>query len=104
MKLAKPAVVIETTVKLGYSESAILLFGIVLLDCTYLEAISRTSVFDAILLTGYLGGVVATPMRVGADLLSILFPAIFGGLLWLGLFLLGLVPQREIQPETTSAK
>ena len=60
MKLAKPAIVVQTTVQLGYPESVILGLGIVLLGCTVLYLIPRTSVLGAILLTGYLGGAVAT--------------------------------------------
>lgn len=87
MKLMKPKIVADDTFYLGYSESVILPLGSVLLLCTCLYAIPRTSVLGAILLTGYLGGAVATHVRVGSDLFSILFPVILGGLLWLGLFL-----------------
>src|SRR5258708_1995866 len=64
MKLIKPAIVVETTVKLGYPESVILGLGIVLLASTVLYLIPHTSVLGAILLTGYLGGAVATHVRV----------------------------------------
>ena len=87
MKLAKPAVVVETTVQLGYPESVILGLGIVLLICTALYIIPHTSVFGAILLTGYLGGAVATHVRVGDGLFPVLFPVIIGALLWIGLVL-----------------
>ena len=87
-KFVKPAPVVEGTVKLGYSESIILPLGIVLLACTVLYLIPRTSVLGAILLTGYLGGAVATHTRVGDPLFShILFPVYFGILLWGGLYL-----------------
>jgi hypothetical protein len=87
MKLIKPAVVVEATVKLGYPETVILPLGIVLLACTVLYVIPRTSVLGAILLTGYLGGAVATHVRVGEGLFSIVFPIIFGVLVWGGLYL-----------------
>jgi len=64
MKLFKPAVVVEATVKLGYPENTILPIGIVLTVCTILYLIPRTAVLGAILLTGYLGGAVATHVRV----------------------------------------
>ena len=87
-KLAKPAPVVEGTVKLGYSETVIIPLGIVLLSCTILYAIPRTSVLGAILLTGYLGGAVATHVRVGDPLFShILFPIYIALLLWGGLYL-----------------
>jgi len=88
MKLVKPAVVVEGTVKLGYPETVILPLGIVLLACTILYVIARTSVLGAILLTGYLGGAVATHVRVGDPLFThVLFPVYLGVLIWLGLYL-----------------
>ena len=88
MKLVKPAIVVETTVQLGYPESVISGLGIVLLGSTVLYLVPATSVLGAILLTGYLGGAVATHVRVGAGAFEILFPVIVGALLWGGLFLL----------------
>lgn len=87
MKLFKPAVVVEATVQLGYPESVIVGLGIVLLISTVLYIIPRTSVLGAILLTGYFGGAVATHVRVGGSLFSIIFPVIFGVLIWGGLYL-----------------
>jgi len=87
-KFAKPAPVVEGTVKLGYSESVIVPLGVVLLACTVLYLIPRTSVLGAILLTGYLGGAVATHVRVGDPLFThALFPVYFGVMLWGGLYL-----------------
>ena len=87
MKLFKPAFVVEATVKLGYPENVIIPIGVVLVVCTILYLIPKTSVLGAILLTGYLGGAVATHVRTGESLFSIVFPVIFGVLLWLGLYL-----------------
>ena len=88
LKLVKPAMVVEATVKLGYPESMITPIGIVLLSCVALYCIPATRVFGAILLTGYLGGAVATHTRVGDPLFShILFPTYVASLLWLGLYL-----------------
>ena len=87
MKLAKPAIVVETTVKLGYAESVIFPLGIVLLACTSVYVIPRTSVLGAILLTGYLGGAVATHVRAGDGWFTMSFPVILGALLWSGLYL-----------------
>ena len=87
MKLVKPPVVVEATVNLGYPESVILCLGVVLVACTILYLIPRTAVLGAILLTGYLGGAVATHVRVGGPLFSIIFPVIFGVMLWGGLYL-----------------
>jgi hypothetical protein len=87
MKLAKPAIVVETTVKLGYPENVISGIGIVLLACTIIYLIPRTAVLGAILLTGYLGGAVATHVRTGESTFSIIFPVIIAALLWGGLYL-----------------
>jgi len=88
MKLVKPAVVVEATTKLGYSESLIIPIGIILILCTLLYLIPTTSVLGAILLTAYLGGAVATHVRATeGGVFPIIFPIIFGALLWLGLYL-----------------
>lgn len=87
-KLVKPAPVVEATVKLGYPEGTIVPLGIVLLICTVLYAIPQTSVLGAMLLTGYLGGAVATHVRVGDPLFThVLFPVYMGILVWLGIYL-----------------
>src|SRR5215470_12618944 len=65
MKLVKPAPVVKATVEFGYTESVILPLGVVLLVCTVLYLVPRTAILGAILLTGYLGGAVATPVRAG---------------------------------------
>ena len=87
MKLIKPAVVVETTMKLGYAESTILPLGLLLIACTIVYLIPRTAVLGAILLTGYLGGAVATHVRAAEGSFPIVFPVIFGTLIWLGLYL-----------------
>jgi len=88
LKFIKPQMVIDTTVSLGYSVSQITPIGVLLLICTLLYVIPMTRVLGAILLTGYLGGAVATHVRHGDPLFShILFPAYLGAFLWLGLYL-----------------
>lgn len=87
MKLVKPAPVVEATVRLGYPESTIVPIGVVLIVCTILYLIPKTSVLGAILLTAYLGGAVATHVRAGEPVFSIVFAVVFGVLLWLGLYL-----------------
>lgn len=87
-KLVKPAPVVEGTVQLGYPESVLLGLGIVLLTCTVLYLIPQTAILGAILLTGYLGGAVATHVRVGSPLFThILFPVYVAVLIWGGLYL-----------------
>lgn len=88
MKFVQPAEVVRTTTELGYPASTILPLGVVLLVCTILYLIPRTSVLGAILLVGYLGGAVATNYRLSKPLFThVLFPVYLGILLWLGLYL-----------------
>jgi len=87
MKLFKPPVVVQATVQLGYPESTIVGIGIALLASTLLYVIPQTSLFGAILLTGYLGGAVASNVRVATPLFNILFPVVFAALVWGGLWL-----------------
>ena len=87
-KLARVAPVIEGTVRMGYPESLVRPLGLLLLVCTILYVLPRTALLGVVLLTGYLGGAVATHVRVGDPLLShVLFPVYLGGMLWMGLLL-----------------
>ena len=89
MKVMKARVSVEGSVQLGYPESVVQPIGIVLLICTLLYVLPRTAVLGAVLLTGYLGGAVATNVRVGAPLFShVLFPIYVGVMVWGGLYLL----------------
>jgi hypothetical protein len=87
MKLFKPAFVVDATTKLGYQESTIVPLGIVLVVCTLIYLFPATSVLGAILLTGYLGGAVATHVRMGEGAFPIVFPVILGAFVWGGLYL-----------------
>jgi hypothetical protein len=87
-KLFKPEPVVTGTIELGYPETVILPLGITLLICTILYAIPMTSILGAVLLTGYLGGAVATHVRVGNPVFThMLFPVYLGIMIWLGLYL-----------------
>lgn len=87
-KLVKAPPVIQATIQLGYPESSIRVIGVILLVCVIAYAVPRTSVLGAIVLTGYLGGAVATNLRVGNPLFTyILFPVYVAVLLWGGLYL-----------------
>jgi DoxX-like family len=88
IKFVKPPTVTETFAHIGWPDRLALNLGIVLLVCTLLYAIPKTCILGAILLTGYLGGAVATHTRIGDPLFShILFPVYLGVLLWGTLFL-----------------
>ena len=87
-KLALERHVIAATVQIGYPVGVIRTLGIICLACTILYAIPRTSVLGAILLTGYLGGAVASKVRIEDPLFSsILFGVYLGVILWAGLCL-----------------
>ncbi len=87
-KFLKPDAVVEGTIGLGYQESVIIPLAVVLLVCTIIYMIPQTAVLGAILLTGYLGGTVATHVRVGNPLFThTLFGVYLGIMLWLGLYL-----------------
>lgn len=88
MKILQVPQVMEGTLKVGYPADAVRPIGIILLVCLICYVIPRTSVLGAILLTGYLGGAVATNVRISAPLFSyILTPVYVGVLGWGGLFL-----------------
>ena len=88
MKIARVPAAVEGTVQLGYPAEAILGIGLVQLICLALYVAPRTAVVGALLLTGYLGGAVATHVRVGNPLFShILFPTYVAALVWGGLYL-----------------
>lgn len=74
------------TGKFGYPADLMLPLGIVEMVCTLLFLIPRTSVLGGLLLTGYLGGAVATHVRVHDDAM-VAGPLIFGALIWLALYL-----------------
>ena len=87
-KLTMEHHVVEATTLIGYPVSAIRPLGIILLACTSLYMIPRTAIFGAILLTGYLGGAVASKVRIEDPLFSsVLFGVYFGILVWGGLYL-----------------
>ena len=84
----KPAQVVTGFTDLGWSPTLAVPLGIIELVCLALYLIPRTSVLGAVLLTGYLGGAVATNLRVAAPLFSnTLFPIYVAVFLWGGLYL-----------------
>lgn len=88
MKVLQVAPAIEGTTELGYQTSVILPLGIVQIVCLIAYVVPRTSVLGAILWTGYLGGAIATHVRVGNPLFThVLFPVYVAALLWGGLWL-----------------
>jgi hypothetical protein len=87
-KLIQPQPVIEGSKQLGYPPDTIFGIGVVLLTCVAIHLIPQTKVLGAALVTAYLGGAVATHVRVGSPLLThVLFPTYVAALVWGGLIL-----------------
>jgi hypothetical protein len=108
MKLVPFDIVIKATAELGYPASAAFArgLGVLILICTALYALPRTAVLGAVLLTGYMGGAVASHLRAGSPLFThVLFGVYLALLVWGGLYLRdarvrALLPLR-LQPDKT---
>jgi hypothetical protein len=104
IKVLKLPVAVDGTVQLGYPANTVFGIGVIELICLALYAFPRTTVLGAILLTGYLGGAVATHVRIGSPLFShVLFPIYVAALIWGGIYLRewrlrALVPLRQSAP------
>lgn len=94
MKLIQPQFVIDSTQGIGWPADPVTLsvLGCLLLISTVLYLFPRTAVFGAILLTGYLGGAVASHARIGSPLLT---HDLFG--VYLGLFVWGGLWMRDLR-------
>jgi hypothetical protein len=87
-KFFMPQLAGESMRELGWDPKHLLLIAILELVGTVLYAIPRTAVLGAVLLTGLLGGAVATHLRIDNPLFShTLFPLYVGFLMWGGLWL-----------------
>jgi len=87
-KLLQLPPVVAGTAELGYPSSAVLVIGLLEAVCVAAYVLPLTSVLGALLLTGYLGGAIATHLRMGNPVLShILFPVYVALFVWGGLFL-----------------
>jgi len=88
MKLLQLAPAVQGTTELGYPAGTVVVIGAIELVCLVLYLIPRTSVLGALVLTGYLGGAIATHLRVGSPLPThTLFPIYVALLVWGGLYL-----------------
>ena len=101
-KVLEVAPVVAGTTQLGYPEGIVRTLGVILLLCVVVHLIPRASVLGAVLLTGYLGGAVATHVRVGDPLLThVLFPVYVAAFIWGGLLLRDARLQRVLDVPTT---
>ncbi len=104
MKLGhKPDSVAMFVGKFGYAEGMMTGLALLEITCTLLYAIPQTAVLGAVLLTGYLGGAVATHVRVG-DMATVPVVVLLGVLAWAGLFfrdprVRALLPLRKLGQE-----
>lgn len=88
IKLLQLAPAVEGTTQLGFPADAVMWIGLLELACLALYLVPRTAPIGAILWTGYLGGAIATHVRLGNPLFShTLFPLYIAVLLWLPLWL-----------------
>lgn len=87
MKFTQPAEAVKGFEHLGWPIAKAAPLGIVELGCLVVYLVPQTSVLGAILLTGYLGGAVATHVRAGDPISNFAIPIVLGILLWGGLFL-----------------
>ena len=84
MKLLKPDPVVEGFPKMGWDISLAVPLGIVEIAATLCFLLPPTAVLGAVLLTGYLGGAIATHVRVGDQFI---IPVALGVAVWLALYL-----------------
>jgi hypothetical protein len=100
-KFMPPPEAAEGLKHIGWREDYMLALGVTELACTLLYAVPQTSVLGAILLTGYMGGAIATHARVGDNFV---FQIVLGVLVWLGLYLReprlrAILPLRPLKPQ-----
>jgi DoxX-like family len=86
-KVMKVRAVLKASTQLGYPTGTIFTIGVILLVCTAFYIIPQTAVLGAVLLTGYLGGAVASNLRIGNPMFNTFFPIAFAILVWAGIFL-----------------
>lgn len=86
-KVIRLAPVMEACQKMGISPDMAVGIGLLLLVCSAIYLVPRTTILGAILLTGYLGGAAATHVLQHTGAFPIAFAIGFGILVWLGIML-----------------
>jgi hypothetical protein len=88
MKILKVPAALDGTAQLGYPVGIVATLGLIQIACLIVYLVPRSAILGAVLWTGYLGGAVATHVRVGNPLFGfVLFPVYVAALLWGGLWL-----------------
>jgi hypothetical protein len=98
--IMKPPPVVEAFARLGFPLELAVPLGIIELLCIALYLVPRTSILGAILLTGYLGGAIATQLHSGSPMWEVFFPVAMGFIVWGGIYfrdyeLRALIPLRS---------
>ncbi len=87
LKVLRLDAAVAGTTSIGYPAESVHWIGLIELACLVLCLVPRTAIFGALLMTGYLGGAVATHVRIASPLLThTLFPVYVAVLLWAGLY------------------
>jgi hypothetical protein len=87
-KVTLSSAAVEGTTQLGYPAGSILTIGLIEAACLIAYLVPRTAILGAVLWTGYLGGAIATHLRLDNPLFTHqLFPIYVAALLWGGLYL-----------------
>lgn len=84
MKFIGSAQVVEGLAHFGWPPDSLLLLGLIEISCVVIYLLPRTSVLGAILLTGYIGGAIATHLRLGEN---VILQVVLGIIIWGGLYL-----------------
>jgi uncharacterized membrane protein (UPF0182 family) len=85
--LMQTDVAVNGAAELGYPKAAVFYLGVILLISTLAYALPRTSILGASLLTAWLGGAIATHIIHSDPFYNMLFPVIFGMIIWLSIWL-----------------
>ena len=87
IKLLQLPFAVQATAELGFPDGSLLALGLIQLACLILYLLPRTAILGAVLWTGYLGGALATHLRMRSPAFSFVFPFLVAALLWGGLWL-----------------
>jgi hypothetical protein len=87
LKFVATPLAAEAAERIGFHASTLPYLGVIELVIVALLYIRRARVFGAVLFSAYLGGAVATHVRLGDPLFDVVFPIFFAALVWAGLYL-----------------
>lgn len=78
---------LEASAQIGWAVDSVFTIGVIEATCVLLYIVPQTAVLGALLLTGYLGGAIATHLRIGSPMFThVLFPTYIAALVWGGLY------------------